>query len=82
MDARLQGVRYGADPQVIKIELPLALPTPEVPKVRVVIEPPPRGLFDLEKIGYNRARVNVTGVLTREQIFRLIGELERLGGAL
>lgn len=36
----------------------------------------------MEKVGYDKARLNLQGTYTRVQLFRLIGELERLAASL
>lgn len=36
----------------------------------------------ITKLAYDQARVQVSGVLTRNEVFRLIGELERIGVTL
>ncbi len=59
------------------MELPLpSLPLPPLPM------PQPAAKWELNKVGYDRAHLHVNGVLSRHDIFTLIGQLERLGGSL
>lgn len=36
----------------------------------------------MQKEGYDRAKLQINGVFSRTEVFRLIGELERLGAEL
>lgn len=38
--------------------------------------------YTVQKEGYDRAKLQINGVFSRTEVFRLIGELERLGAEL
>ena len=38
--------------------------------------------YTMQKEGYDRAKLQINGVFSRTEVFRLIGELERLGASL
>lgn len=53
-----------------------------VPPVIPVVPKVPPTPWVLTKTGYNSARLVIDATLTRAEIFKLIGQLERLGGSL
>ena len=50
-----------------------------VPPVVPKVPPTP---WVLTKTGYNSARLVIDATLTRAEVYKLIGQLERLGGSL